>query len=142
MCFTLEDEYRVQKQKGHTRIPAGEYLLTLRTFGRHNTRYRKRFSQMHKGMIELNTSDRPNWSDILMHVGNSDEDTAGCILLGDDCARRAGDPEDFYIMHSTNAYKRVYPIIRDAIETDADTRLRIIDYDTPPIVDVSEGETK
>tara|TARA_B100000949_G_C14234659_1_gene430543 strand:+ start:962 stop:1243 length:282 start_codon:yes stop_codon:yes gene_type:complete len=93
-------------------------------------------------MIELNTSDRPNWSDILMHVGNSDEDTAGCILLGDDCARRAGDPEDFYIMHSTNAYKRVYPIIRDAIETDADTRLRIIDYDTPPIVDVSEGETK
>ena len=133
LCFTLEDEYREVKKKAHTRIPAGEYTLTLRQHGGHNTRYKKRFPKLHRGMIELDTSDRPEWSDILIHVGNSEEDTAGCVLLGDDCVRRRGTPDEFYVMHSTNAYKRVYPIIRDAIEADPDTRILIMDYDRPPV---------
>ena len=36
MCYTLEDEHRVLKVKGETRIPAGMYNLKFRNEGGFN----------------------------------------------------------------------------------------------------------
>lgn len=105
--FTMEDDYDRQKVYGHTRIPARKYELKLRTWGKFHERYAKRFPEMHKGMIWLH--DVPNYKYVLIHCGNTPEDTAGCILVGSSIIS-----EDF-ISGSVIAYKKIYPIISDAI---------------------------
>ena len=82
LCFTLEDEARDTKVMGETRIPAGIYDLKLRTEGGYHNRFLKKFGPaFHKGMIWV--QNVPNFRWILWHTGNTDEDTAGCLLLGD-----------------------------------------------------------
>ncbi len=41
LCYTLEDEQRVLKVKGETRIPAGTYKIELRREGGFHARYDK-----------------------------------------------------------------------------------------------------
>lgn len=79
-CDTLEDEYREVKVKGETRIPAGVYPLKLREFGGFTEKYKRRFPKFHGGMIEV--CNVPGFTGILIHCGNTDEDTMGCLLLG------------------------------------------------------------
>ena len=80
-CFGLEDEYREEKVPKETRIPAGTYPVRLRTEGGLHGRYRRRFSDIHQGMLHV--QDVPGFEYILIHVGNTDEDTAGCLLVGE-----------------------------------------------------------
>ena len=77
ICFGLEDEYRIDKVVGETRIPAGTYRITLRKRGRHHEHYKKRFADIHRGMLHIR--DVPNFEWILIHCGNTDEDTEGCL---------------------------------------------------------------
>jgi len=53
VCFGLEDEYREEKVVGETRIPAGTYKIKLRTEGGHHEKYKKRFPDIHRGMLHL-----------------------------------------------------------------------------------------
>ena len=79
LCYTLEDEYRKDKVKGETRIPAGTYDIILRKVGSFHTKYSEKFKDMHKGMLWV--KDVPNFEYILIHIGNTDEDTSGCLLV-------------------------------------------------------------
>lgn len=101
LAFTLEDEARTKKVWGETRIPAGSYDLAYRTEGGHHARYAEKFAAIHKGMLWLQNVPGFEW--ILIHIGNSDDDTAGCILVGD-----SADLRSWTIGRSTDAYKRVY----------------------------------
>ena len=47
LCYTLEDEYREEKIKGETRIPAGTYQVVLRKSGGFHNKYVKRYGEMH-----------------------------------------------------------------------------------------------
>ncbi len=85
ICFGLEDEYREDKIPGETRIPAGEYKITLRTVGGFHTRYGRKFPEFHKGMLWIRGV--PNFEYILIHIGNTDEHTAGCLLVGEGAIR-------------------------------------------------------
>lgn len=107
-CYTLEDEERTVKVWGETRIPEGTYPLVLRREGSHHARYSKKFPDIHKGMLHV--LDVPNFKWILIHIGNTDDDTAGCLLIADGVS-----PDGRSIVSSTTAYKRVYPKIADAI---------------------------
>ena len=111
ICFTLEDEYRTQKVYGETRIPDGTYEVRLRNFGGFHERYSQRFPEFHIGMLWL--QNVPNFENILIHIGNKDDDTAGCILVGDTCQQNI--TESGFIGNSTSAYKRIYPAIARAI---------------------------
>lgn len=124
LCYTLEDESRVVKIAGETRIPSGTYQLSLRTEGNLTKKYQARFPDIHKGMIWLN--DVPNFVYIYIHCGNDDEDTAGCVLVGEYLGIGK-------ILNSRNAYRKVYPMIRDSIKA-GKTYLEVIDYDTPPVL--------
>ena len=64
---------------------------------------------MHKGMIHV--QDVPNFKYILWHTGNTDEHTAGCLLLGDTQYQNITKKPDGFIGSSVDAYKRVYPLI-------------------------------
>ncbi len=109
LCKTLEDEKRAVKVWGETRIPAGKYEIILRTFGGHHESYKKRFA-FHKGMLWL--QNVPGFKDILIHIGNTDKDTAGCILVGNRLSKQDGR---ISLLQSTDAYTTNYPIIANAI---------------------------
>ena len=126
LCFTLEDEARDTKVMGETRIPAGIYDLKLRTEGGYHNRFLKKFGPaFHKGMIWV--QNVPNFRWILWHTGNTHEDTAGCLLLGDSSQQNVS--KGGFIGASNDAYKRVYPVIADAILSGQRVRVKYIDYD-------------
>jgi hypothetical protein len=112
MCYTLEDEPREIKVKHQTCIPAGEYCLALKKHGRLHETYKHRFADIHVGMIEL--LDVPNFTDILIHCGNTNEDTSGCLLVGD-TQENNNTKESGFIGKSTIAYFRIYKAISEAL---------------------------
>ena len=86
-CFIVEDEYRSKKVFGETRIGSGSAEIILRKEGGHHERYLKKFPGFHVGMLCI--TNQPNWKlslngldfqYILIHIGNDDDDTAGCLL--------------------------------------------------------------
>ena len=126
LCYTLEDEYREEKVMSETRIPQGVYNIKLRKEGGYNKKYNKRFSDIHRGMLHI--TDVPGFEWILIHCGNTDEHTGGCLLLGDSQENNA-IRKDGYIGHSTQAYKRVYPPISEALEKGENVMITYIDLD-------------
>ena len=127
LCYTLEDEYRDEKVAGETRVPAGTYDLVLRKVGGFHSRYQKKYGSMHKGMLWV--WDVPNFEYILIHTGNTDEHTAGCLIVGDSQQANFGDSDGF-VGSSTQAYKRIYPAIAEAIERNEKVTITYTDFDT------------
>lgn len=123
LCYTLEDEFRKVKVFGETRIPVGTYELELRTEGSLTKRYEARFPDIHEGMIWLRAV--PNFKYIYLHCGNDDEDTNGCILVGNYLTVDR-------ILNSRITYRDIYPGIRDSIKI-GQSFLEVIDYDSPPV---------
>jgi len=113
LAYTLEDEQRDKKVLGETRIPDGDYKLGLRKVGGYHARYTKRFPHIHIGMLHV--LDVPGFEYILIHCGNTDEHTAGCLLVGDSQENNQIVTNGF-IGKSTQAYKRIYPRIAEVIE--------------------------
>ena len=110
-CFGLEDEYREEKLAEETRIPSGRYSVRLRTSGGFHRRYSRRYGAMHRGMLHI--QDVPNFTFILIHCGNTDEDTAGCLLVGTDATTQAGEMR---VNRSRAAYESLYPLVVDAAD--------------------------
>ena len=126
LCYTLEDEARVLKVKGETRIPAGTYNIKLRKEGGFHTRYDKKYPGIHRGMLHI--VDVPNFEYILIHTGNTDEHTAGCLIVGDSQENNL-ILRDGFVGKSVNAYKRIYPSIAKAIEQGEEVTIEYIDFD-------------
>lgn len=108
-AFTCEDEYRAQKVTGETRIPAGDYAIKVRTHGGFHAKYAQRFP-FHKGMLEL--CDVQGFTDVLIHIGNTEKDTAGCILVG--AGAQHFETGGGAVQYSTAAYGALYPKTIDA----------------------------
>ena len=113
-CFTLEDQVRDgEKVMSETAIPLGEYEVKFRTVGGYDARYQKKYgTTWHKGMLEL--QDVPNFKYILIHTGNTDENTAGCLLVGE-TQQDLDRGKDGFVGGSGDAYKKMYPKVRDAL---------------------------
>ena len=126
LCYTLEDEKRDVKVMSETRIPAGKYKILLRKEGGFHARYTKKYGSMHKGMLHV--QEVPNFKWILIHTGNTDEHTAGCLILGDSQENNTLVKNGF-IGKSTKAYKRIYPPIAKALENNEEVTIEYIDLD-------------
>lgn len=100
-CFTCEDEKRAIKVPGETRIPAGRYEIKLRTAGGMHPKYASKFPGLHRGMLHL--QDVPNFTNVYIHIGNSDDNTEGCILVG-----RSADAATMLVGASSPAYQDLY----------------------------------
>ena len=118
-CYTIEDEKREQKVMHETRIPAGTYDIKLRTFGGHHEKYSKKFD-FHKGMFWL--QEVPKFKDILIHIGNTDDDSSGCIIVG-----KTADLIKGYVGQSTVAYKEMYLKVMTAFEREEKVFIEILD---------------
>jgi len=126
LCYTLEDERRALKVKGETRVPAGTYKIELRNEGGFHQKYTKKYPGIHRGMLHI--TDVPNFEYILIHTGNTDEHTAGCLIVGDAQENNLLLPDGF-VGKSVNAYKRIYPSIAKAISQGEEVTITYIDYD-------------
>lgn len=104
-CYTLEDEYRDVKVMGETCIPEGTYDVKFRKEGGFHSRYSAKYKNAHYGMLHV--QDVPNFEFILIHTGNTDEHTAGCLLLGE-TQQDLDKAKDGFIGNSTVAYKKAY----------------------------------
>ena len=125
LCYLCEDEFRAEKIRGETRIPAGRYRILLRTAGGMHDRYLHSFgSSFHKGMLWL--QDVPGFEWIYYHIGNDDDDTYGCPLVG-----LEGDENTRSVSSSRMAYKEIYPRIAGAIESGEEVWVTIVDLDRP-----------
>lgn len=127
VCFGLEDEYRADKVAGETCIPAGEYRIAVRTEGGFHQRYARKFPAMHRGMLHV--AGVPGFTFVLIHIGNTDDDTAGCLLVGQGAS---ADDGDLRVTSSRLAYEKLYPMVIDAALA-GDLTIEYIDNDRPGV---------
>lgn len=109
-CDTCEDRVRDIEREGKvygkTAIPYGTYKVTL---GVQSPKYSQRSNyEWCKGYLPrlLNV---PHFEGILIHAGNTAEDSAGCILVGEN--KVVGK-----VINSMATLKRLYGILREAGE--------------------------
>ena len=76
----------------------------------------------------IHVQNVPNFRWILWHTGNTDEHTAGCLILGNTQTNNR-IAKDGFIGSSVDAYKFVYPRVAAAIESGQDVEVTYIDYD-------------
>jgi hypothetical protein len=125
LCFTLEDQKREVKVYGETRIPKGTYQIEYRKEGGYHNKYSKRFPSIHRGMLEIR--DVPNFTHILLHCGNTDDDTDGCLLVGNVVSQNI--TKDGFLGQSTDCYKRIYPILADILDSQKHLSIKIINFE-------------
>ena len=125
LCYTLEDEYRQSKIYGETRIPAKQYYVELRKEGGYNEKYKKRFADIHEGMLHITNVPNFNW--ILIHCGNTDDNTDGCILVGDTSQQNIS--KEGFIGNSSDCYKRIYPKILRILKAQKNLIIKIINFE-------------
>jgi hypothetical protein len=76
----------------------------------------------------LHITNVPGFEYILIHTGNTDEHTAGCLLVGDSQENNT-IIKDGFVGKSGNAYKRIYPRIAKAIDRGEEVTIEYIDFD-------------
>ena len=104
-CYTLEDQYQAVKVMHETCIPEGTYDIEFRKTGGFHAKYSERYKNAHYGMLHI--QDVPNFTYILIHTGNTDEHTSGCLIVGE-TQQDLDSSKDGFIGSSTVAYKKMY----------------------------------
>lgn len=115
-CDTLEDRVRDTNKDGdlldegegkvyaQTAIPYGTYGITLNV---QSPKYSKRKQyEFCKGFLPR-LLDVPHFEGILIHIGNKPEDSAGCILVGEN--KVVGG-----LINSTATFRNLYERLKEA----------------------------
>lgn len=118
VCDTLEDKDRGLtssmsvaqicgvKVHGETAIPTGRYLVDMKTVSpRFGSRAQYQFC---KGRLPR-LCNTPGYQGVLIHIGNTAQDTDGCILVGENKA--VGQ-----VLNSTATFRKVYAKLKAADE--------------------------
>lgn len=122
-AYTLEDEYRAIKQAKETRIPAGFYELGLQPSDTPKTlQYRAKYPWFKNHIEILKVKD---FKGVYIHIGNHDEDTEGCILLGDTVNNNNVATGE--ITTSMVAFKRFYEVVHEYLSNGGKAFLTIKD---------------
>lgn len=92
-CDTLEDKVREVKIKNETAIPAGTYKVIVNMS--------PRFKRLLPRLLDV-----PGFEGILIHRGNTDKDTSGCILVGENKVKGK-------VINSTPYEKKLVEILKN-----------------------------
>lgn len=117
-CDTLEDTDRglrqdlpvsvlkAKKKKGVTAIPTGRYRVTLAV---QSPKYKDRQQYAFCNGCVPRLLNVPAYEGVLIHIGNTPQDTEGCILVGEN--KVVGK-----VINSTNTFYRLYERLRNATD--------------------------
>ncbi|MDH5561886.1 MAG: DUF5675 family protein [Deltaproteobacteria bacterium] len=123
-CATLEDGFRHEKIKGITRIPAGRYRLDLRKGSPMSLKYQSRYQT--NGMLWL--KDVPGFQFVYIHIGNTDEDSRGCILVGSLIQQNISKGSlSQKVLGSAMVYKDLWSTLAPLIEDGSEVFITILD---------------
>ncbi|EDB2812015.1 hypothetical protein F9S17_04205 [Campylobacter jejuni] len=81
-CFSLEEDKEGLESGKDLRIPTGVYNLKRHSPSRFENTLRSITKKDDDTMINVYNDEVPSSRAILIHWGNTDKDTEGCILLG------------------------------------------------------------
>lgn len=124
LCDTIEDTVRPlpevcpntskgiackckEKVYGKTAVPAGTYKVKLG--------YSNRFRRILPQVLDV-----PHFLGILIHTGNSNKDTEGCIIVG----TWDGKTEN-WVSNSRVAFNKLMPLLRDATDKNEEITITI-----------------
>lgn len=133
-CYTCEDEHRLEKVHGETRIPAGRYEIKYRDEGGMVKRYKAKYS-WHKGMLHL--QNVPGFTYIYIHTGNTEADTEGCILVGNGTLLNSGGGT---VLSSRVAYHPLYIRISKVLDAGGSAFIDIYDSMNNQQKQIQEGQ--
>ena len=123
-AYTLEDTRREEKVAGETRIPAGLYPLAFnQTLTALTTKYRQKWPWFE---YHLEIQNIPEFAHVYIHVGNTHEDTKGCLLIADGVNAASTTK---MISHSRLAFERLYKTIHSLLLSGEEVHIRIADED-------------
>jgi hypothetical protein len=123
-CFTLEDEYREVKVKGETRIPSGTYEVKFNeSLTPLTEKYRAKYPWF---TYHLEIQNVRNFKNVYLHVGNTDDHTEACILVGDTLTNNQN--QDGFLGHSAQAFERFYKKVGEHLRQEGCVQIQIIDY--------------
>lgn len=117
ICDTLEDTDRrltddmtieaIKKLKvyAETAIPSGTYQITLNTISPKYSK-RKYYKDLCGGKVPRLLGVK-GYDGVLIHIGNTNKDTAGCILVGENKVKGR-------VINSTKAFEKLYKILKSA----------------------------
>lgn len=118
-CDTLEDrnrnlsstmsldEINKIKVKGETAIPYGKYKVTLGVKSPKYSNFSKyKYAAFTQGYIPR-LINVPGFEGILIHAGNSDGDTDGCILVGENKVKGK-------VINSQATWTNLYKLLKEA----------------------------
>jgi hypothetical protein len=120
-AYTLEDCVREDPLKpvsewkvpGQTAIPAGTYDVTID--------FSNRFQRLMPHVLSV-----PGFTGVRIHAGNTDKDTEGCILLGQE---KGTD----FIGHSKAAFDTFFQQLQDAINADQSVTVTVTNEATKTV---------
>ena len=114
---TSLDEIKRKKVTSKTAIPTGTYNITMNVI---SPRFSKRavYQQICKGRLPrlLNV---PGFEGVLIHIGNTSADSAGCILVGKNT--QVGK-----VLNSTETFKKLYSIMDKANRNKEQIKITIL----------------
>ena len=109
IAYGLEDTYRAEKIKHETRVPSGTYKLAWQMeLTKMTVRYQVKYPFFYR---HLEVKNVPEFTGIYIHIGNSKEDTSGCLVIGDEAVSNVNSTPG-KLKNSTAAYERVYRTIK------------------------------
>lgn len=119
-CDTIEDRVRDLTQEakvsGETAIPYGEYAVTLKV---QSPRFKsKKNYKFCKGFLPR-LVDVPQFEGVLIHIGNTAADSAGCILVGEN--KVVGK-----VINSTATFTRLYDVLKQASDRGENITIEIV----------------
>ena len=115
-CDTIEDKDRglqqqlplsvnvAKKKKGVTAIPVGRYRITLAVKSPRFSK-KKQYEACNGYLPRL--INVPAFDGVLIHIGNTANDTEGCILVGKN--KQVGK-----VLESTTTFWKLYSVLQDA----------------------------
>ena len=123
-AYTLEDTFRAEKVKSKTRVPSGSYNLAFYEQDTDLTRKYRINRPWFKYHLEI--KGIPNFQNVYIHIGNTHQDTAGCLLIADGV--HAYGPEKM-ILQSRIAFERFYKTISALLQSGEKVTIRILNED-------------
>lgn len=109
------DEMRAIKVVKKTAIPTGKYGITLNV---ESPRLKNKRAYAFCGGRVPRLTGLKSFSGVLIHIGNTKDDTAGCILVG-------RNVEVGTLLYSTLTFNHLYPVLEAARLRGEEIRLKV-----------------